>query len=104
VAELIGLTAGHEAPAGDRDAEVLCDADLAILASPAPDYDHYATAVRLEYAHLDDDTWRLGRAAVLHGLIELPHLFRTPPARAWEPAARANLRRELSAVSAWEGG
>jgi predicted metal-dependent HD superfamily phosphohydrolase len=103
VAGLVRLTAGHDAPAGDRDAEVLCDADLAILASPAAGYDRYAAAVRREYAHVGDDAWRLGRAAVLHGLIALPRLFRTPPARTGEPAARDNLRRELAALDAPSG-
>ncbi|PZS34990.1 MAG: metal-dependent phosphohydrolase [Pseudonocardiales bacterium] len=104
VAELIRCTAGHDAPPGDRDAEVLCDADLRVLAAAAPDYDRYTAAVRAEYAHVADGDWRAGRAAVLHGLLSLPRLFRTAPARAWEPVARANLRRELAALSGPSGG
>ncbi|MCA1656153.1 MAG: metal-dependent phosphohydrolase, partial [Actinobacteria bacterium] len=84
VADLIRCTAGHDAPPGDRDAEVLCDADLRVLAAAAPDYDRYVAAVRAEYAHVADAGWRAGRAAVLRGLLALPQLFRTPPARAWE--------------------
>lgn len=103
VADLIRLTAGHDAPPGDRDAEVLCDADLRVLASSMPDYDRYVAAVRAEYAHVADDDWRDGRAAVLDGLLALPRLFRTPPAQAWEPAARDNVTRELAALGALSG-
>lgn len=104
VAALVALTAGHEAPADDGNAAVLCDADLAVLARPGPDYDRYAAVVRREYGHLDDAAWRLGRAAVLQGLAGRPQLFRTTPARFWEPAARANLSRELAALGAPSGG
>jgi len=46
VGELVRVTAGHDAAGGDRDAEVLCDADLAVLASPEPEYTAYRAAVR----------------------------------------------------------
>ncbi|MDP9239519.1 MAG: metal-dependent phosphohydrolase [Actinomycetota bacterium] len=104
VADLIRHTAGHDSPSGDHDAEVLCDADLRVLASPVPAYDEYVAAVRAEYAHVPDAGWRAGRSAVLHGLLALPQLFRTPPARAWEGAARDNLTRELAGLGAPSGG
>lgn len=104
VADLIRCTAGHDAPPGDHDAEVLCDADLRVLASPLPEYDRYVAAVRAEYAHVADADWRAGRSAILRGLLALPQLFRTPPAQAWEPAARDNLTRELAALDALSGG
>jgi predicted metal-dependent HD superfamily phosphohydrolase len=99
VRRLVLLTAGHDVAPGDPDGALLCDADLAILASPAPDYDRYAAAVRREYGHLPDDEFRAGRTAVLDHLLALPALFRTPPlADRWERAARANLARELAAL------
>ncbi|MGB9377835.1 MAG: metal-dependent phosphohydrolase [Mycobacteriales bacterium] len=104
VARLVRMTAGHLPPIGDTDAAVLCDADLAVLASPAPGYDAYVAAVRREYAHVDDADWRTGRGAVLRGLLEREEVFRTPPARAWEDAARDNLSRELSALASPSGG
>ncbi|MEP6697052.1 MAG: metal-dependent phosphohydrolase [Pseudonocardiales bacterium] len=104
VAELIMVTAGQAAPVGDRDAEVLCDADLAILAAAGPLYDGYVTTVRQEYAHVADDDWRAGRSAVLRGLLDQPQVFRTQPAQAWEQAARANLTRELLALGAPSAG
>ncbi|WP_018683297.1 HD domain-containing protein [Actinokineospora enzanensis] len=98
VARLVRLTAGHRTAPGDRNGEVLCDADLAILASA--EYRAYVDAVRAEYAHVPDDQFRAGRAAVLRGLLELPQLYRTPQARSrWETAARANMTAELAELN-----
>jgi len=99
VARLVRVTAGHDPPAHDSNAEVLCDADLAVLASPTPDYDSYVAAVRQEYAHIDEAGWRTGRGTVLGGLLARQRLFRTPPGRAWEQPARANINRELAALA-----
>ena len=40
-------------------------ADLAVLGADVAGYDAYVTGVRQEYRHVDDATWREGRAAVL---------------------------------------
>ncbi|RLK59530.1 HD domain-containing protein [Actinokineospora cianjurensis] len=98
VARLVRLTAGHRTSPGDRNGEVLCDADLAILASDG--YDAYVAAVREEYRHVPEEAFRVGRAAVLRNLLALPNLYRTPLARErWEAVARKNLRSELEARS-----
>lgn len=100
VRRLVLLTAGHAVDPADTDGSLLCDADLAILATPPPAYDAYAAAVRREYAHVPAPAFRAGRARVLTGLLALPALFRLPPlARRWEAAARANLTRELTALT-----
>ena len=99
VAELVRVTVDHDPPVGDADAQVLCDADLAVLSSSAADYERYVAAVRREYAHVDERGWRAGRAAVLRRLLERPALFRTDTARAWEPAARRNVGQELAALT-----
>ncbi|WP_428963355.1 HD domain-containing protein [Micromonospora fluostatini] len=100
VHRLVLLTAGHAVRPGDPDGALLCDADLAILAAPPPAYDRYAAAVRREYAHVPESAFRQGRARVLDGLLALPALYRLPePADRWEPAARANLTRELAALT-----
>ncbi|MGW1026081.1 HD domain-containing protein [Streptomyces sp. NPDC002577] len=97
VARLVRLTITHDPAAGDANGEVLCDADLAILASPPETYAAYAAAVREEYGFVPDDAFREGRAAVLRQLLALPHLFRTPYGRAhWEDSARDNLTAELN--------
>lgn len=101
VVRLVLLTADHRIAFGDRDGALLCDADLAILASPAADYDRYAAAIRAEYAHVPDPDFRAGRAAVLRNLLALPALFHTPQlAEQGERAARDNLRRELAQLTA----
>ncbi len=96
VARLVRLTVTHDPAPDDRNGQVLCDADLAILAAPQETYDAYAAAVREEYAFVPDDDFRAGRAAVLRQLLALPRLFRTPyGAQRWEKAARANIAAEL---------
>ena len=96
VARLVLLTAEHDAGDDDPDAAVLCDADLAILAADESRYADYVAGVRAEYAHVPDDDFARGRAAVLTHLMAQPSLFRTPSARAsWETTARANVTAEL---------
>ena len=97
VVRLVLLTADHRAPTRDENGAALCDADLAILAAPRTRYDVYATDVRSEYAHLTDSEFATGRAAVLRGLVGRRPLFATTYGREhWEPAARANIERELA--------
>jgi predicted metal-dependent HD superfamily phosphohydrolase len=98
VVRLVEMTATHDPEPDDHNGAVLCDADLAVLAWPAEEYDRYAAAIRREYAHVPDDAFRAGRAAVLSGLLARPALFRLSPQ--WEGAARANLRRELATLHA----
>ncbi|MFF8276972.1 hypothetical protein ACF05T_12805 [Streptomyces lateritius] len=101
VARLVRLTVTHDPAPGDRNGEILCDADLAILASDPDSYTGYATAVREEYGFVPDDAFREGRAAVLRQLLALPRLFRTPyGTQHWETRARQNLERELAALGA----
>jgi predicted metal-dependent HD superfamily phosphohydrolase len=101
VARLVRLTAGHDPSDGDPDGAVLCDADLAILAADPQRYGDYVADVRAEYAHLDDETFRRGRAAVLETLLGHGRLFRTPLGRStWEERARHNLTAELALLRA----
>ncbi|MQA36007.1 HD domain-containing protein [Modestobacter roseus] len=96
VERLVLLTAGHDPADDDANGAVLCDADLAVLASPPEAYAAYASAVREEYGHLGDAEFTAGRIAVLEHLLELPALYRLPEvAVVWEPRARANLTAEL---------
>jgi len=99
VRRLVLLTAGHASQADDRDGALLCDADLAVLASPPAAYDAYAAAVRREYEFVPDAEFRAGRAAILRHLLELPALYRLPDlAERWTEPARGNLIRELGAL------
>ncbi|MFF4765332.1 hypothetical protein ACFY1V_02325 [Streptomyces sp. NPDC001255] len=97
VARLVRLTTDHETAAGDGDGELLCDADLAVLAGTPEEYAAYASAVGDEYSFLPEEQFRRGRAEVLRHLLALPRLFRTPyGSRHWEQRARENLATELA--------
>ncbi|MGI5409398.1 HD domain-containing protein [Streptomyces chartreusis] len=100
VARLVRLTVTHDPAPDDRDGQVLCDADLAILAAPPSAYAAYTAAVREEYHFVPDDAFREGRAAILRQLLALPSLFRTPHGKKeWEATARYNLAGELEMLS-----
>jgi predicted metal-dependent HD superfamily phosphohydrolase len=97
VARLVRLTATHQPDAADFAGAALCDADLAILASPPRRYAAYAAAVRAEYAHVPDADFRTGRGRVLRALLAHEHLYATPEGRRrWEQAARRNITDELT--------
>lgn len=100
VARLVRLTEAHDPHAADANGKVLCDADLAILASAEDRYAAYVDGVRAEYRHVDDQTFATGRAAVLRQLLSLSSLFRTRHGQSiWEARARDNVRRELDELT-----
>ncbi|MGW4201230.1 HD domain-containing protein [Streptomyces sp. NPDC004726] len=100
VARLVRLTVTHAPADDDANGAVLCDADLAILASGPEPYAAYTAAVREEYGFVPDDAFRAGRAAVLRQLLALPRLFHTPHGvREWETRARRNLTAELALLA-----
>ena len=97
MARLVRLTEQHRPGAGDDDGELLSDADLGILAAAPDRYAGYVATVRREYAHVPDDAFAAGRAAILRDLLAKPTLFHTTYAREhWEQRARANVARELA--------
>jgi predicted metal-dependent HD superfamily phosphohydrolase len=100
VARLVRLTTTHAPADDDRNGQVLCDADLAILAAPPSGYAAYTAAVREEYGFVPTDAFRAGRSEILRQLLALPRLFRTPYGeREWEATARYNLTSELEMLS-----
>ena len=100
VARLVRLTTTHAPADDDRNGQVLCDADLAILAAPPAGYAAYTAAVREEYGFVPTDAFRAGRSEILRQLLALPRLFRTPYGeREWEATARYNLTSELEMLS-----
>ncbi|MCB7136710.1 DUF4031 domain-containing protein [Cellulosimicrobium marinum] len=105
VARLVLLTTRHDPAPGDVAGALVCDADLAILAAAPDRYARYVRQVRAEYAHVPDDAFRAGRAAVLSGLLGAGPLFRSPSAaERWEVTARANVEGELAALAADAAG
>ncbi len=96
VEALVLATVAHQVPAGVAGGAELLDADLAVLGRPAETYAAYVAAVRAEYGHLDEASFRTGRAAVMTALGARTPLFHsTPGAARFEATARANLAREL---------
>ena len=90
VQRLIELTAGHVVADNDVNGSMLIRADLSILSADAARYERYAQDVRAEYAHVDDESWRAGRSAVLQSLLPIVH----------DEQARSNITRELAALAA----
>ena len=100
VSTLVLSTVKHTADPTDLVACALLDADLAVLGSPAADYDAYAAAVRQEYSAVSDNAWRTGRSRMLTSLLERDQLYLTPAGRdRWEAAARRNLTGELDTLN-----
>ncbi len=100
VARLVRLTAGHDPAEGDRNGELLNDADLLVLSSPREAYVAYVNAIREEYAHVSDADFRAGREAVLGALLEFPRLYRLGSLAPLEDAARRNITAELNLLRA----
>lgn len=95
VHRLVLVTAAHSPARGDRRAELLCDADLAVLGRPPGGYRRYLSAVREEYAHVPDEDFARGRAAVVDRLRSLDPLYRTQEGqRLWADQAQENLLAE----------
>ncbi len=100
VARLVRLTTGHDPAPDDHNGAALCDADLAVLASPPEQYAAYAAAVREEYVFVPDREFRAGRADILRRLLDMENLFHTPYGKQqWERVARRNLTTELELLT-----
>jgi predicted metal-dependent HD superfamily phosphohydrolase len=97
VVRLVEATTRHDPDRADE--AVLCDADLAVLATDPGSYSAYANGVRTEYGHLTNEEWRQGRAAVLRALLGRTVLFHTPPMARRDRAARANMTAELASLT-----
>ncbi len=105
VARLVRLTTSHEPSPDDVSGQLLCDADLAILAADEQRYAEYVAGVRKEYADLSDEEFRQGRKAILEGLLAKTQLFHTSAAHdAWEEQSRANVRDELARLASPKRG
>jgi predicted metal-dependent HD superfamily phosphohydrolase len=98
-ARLILLTKTHQANTDDTDGRMLLDADLSVLGADEGEYDHYAAAIRREYAWVAEDAYRAGRRRVLEGFLRRPRIYETEALFArLEEGARRNLHREIAAL------
>ena len=105
IVAMIEATATHALPdlgdeAATRDAAFFLDMDLSILGAPPAAFDSYESAVRREYAWVDEKAWRSGRAAVLKKFLAHPRIFHTEAFRQdFEDQARKNMARSIAALS-----
>jgi predicted metal-dependent HD superfamily phosphohydrolase len=97
-ARLVLLTGTHDVAHGDRNGELIADADLAILAADEPAYATYARQVRTEYAFVPEADFAAGRATILRRFLQRPVIYHLHPE--WEPRARANVTAEIDALAA----
>jgi predicted metal-dependent HD superfamily phosphohydrolase len=97
VAALIRKTKTHDA-GGDADAQVLIDADLAILGESESVYRTYAEKIRQEYAWVPEPDYRKGRQRVLQNFLNRPRIFHL--LIHLEEPARQNLAVE---IAQWAG-
>lgn len=99
---LIMMTASHQLnelanPDKSNDAAYFLDMDLSILGASWPDYERYAQAIRQEYMHVPLADYRIGRMAVLNGLLAHPRLYLTDYYyEQLEVQARDNIKREVN--------
>ena len=97
VAALVLATKSHAAPAGDADAALLLDVDLAILGAAPGRFDEYERQIRAEYAHVPEAEFRARRKQVLQGFVERQRIYATDAFHdALEARARTNLATSLA--------
>ena len=92
VAALILKTKTHDT-GGDVDAQVLLDADLAILGASEIVYWDYAEKIRLEYGWVPESEYRKGRRQILERFLCRAKLFHF--LSHLEEPARRNISEEI---------
>ena len=86
----------HDAAPATNDGRLIADIDLAILGDKADRFDAYETAIRKEFAWVDEAHFKNERAKVLNHFLQQPHIYHTAMFRGkYEANARANLQRSL---------
>jgi predicted metal-dependent HD superfamily phosphohydrolase len=96
VAALILATKTHTA-GDDPDAQVMLDADLAILGADEAAYTRYAENIRREYAWVAADAYRDGRRRVLERVLNRPRIFHF--LNELEDQARWNVAAEIARLT-----
>jgi predicted metal-dependent HD superfamily phosphohydrolase len=96
VAALILKTKGHDA-GHDPDAQVLLDADLAVLGADESAYRKYAEQIRLEYAWVPEADYRAARRQVLTNFLTRPRIYHF--LSDLEEPARRNIAAEIARLA-----
>ena len=95
VGRLVRLTLTHDPAPGDRNGEVLSDADLSPLALPRERYRDNTAAIMAEYGHVPVEVFEPA-APEFWSRCWTVGVFRTERGRMRETPARENLRAELA--------
>ena len=83
-----------------RDAALLVDIDLAILAAPPDRFDEYERQIREEYSHVPLQEFREARRKILEGFLGRPRIFLSPFfCERYEDPARRNIASALARYS-----
>jgi len=96
IASLILKTKSHD-PGSDANAQLLIDADLAILGASEAVYWDYAAKIRQEYAWVPEQEYRAGRRRILEQFLTRPKVFSF--LNHLEAPARRNLFGEIARLS-----
>jgi len=103
IAWLVLATRQDRIPA-ELDAQLLMDADLAILGRSPDEHSDYERRIRKEYHHLPRVLYRAGRARVLKRLLKRHAIFLSEFFRdRYEDTARSNLQHTLGRLKSLRG-
>ena len=99
VRRLILITKNHQTSFNDYDAQVLLDADLAILGSSFNDYQKYTQAIRKEYIWVPELEYFAARKRVLQNFLQRDNIYFTAiMQQTKEKTARNNLENEIEKI------
>ena len=93
-------TIKHETPSFEEspDAPLLLDCDLAILGADPARFGVYDKHIRIEYAHVPEETYQTKRREVLAGFLDRDRIYLTDWAHErWDTQARKNLAAAIKA-------
>jgi len=94
------LATKHNARPESWEACLVVDADLSILGAEAVAFDAYERGIRIEYAHVPEEAFRAGRAAILKTFLERGRIYETDAFRdLYEVRARENLVRSIERLA-----
>lgn len=90
----------HDVIPQTTDGRLLVDIDLGILGQDWEVFEEYDRAIRKEYAWVEDDTYRIGRTAILQGFLQRERIYLTDYFKErLELKARLNLNKVLKRLS-----
>ncbi|MEI6876132.1 MAG: hypothetical protein WCL50_13495 [Spirochaetota bacterium] len=84
---------------GQKEEELVCDIDLAVLGRSWRSFEEYEGGIRLEYAFVPEGEYRRKRSLVLRSFLERPAIYRGSRfAGLYEARARENIARLVASL------